>query len=88
MKLFGGRKTKHRYLRRVVLLCLVMMTLITAGEYLLAWRTGEQVSDAALGVLASMWCSELLMSLLKRRHDDKKDKKEPTSEDDGEEGSI
>lgn len=61
------KKNAHRFLRRVVRLCLVMMCFLTLSVALLAWHSGEQLSSATVTALMGGWCGELLMSLLKRR---------------------
>lgn len=64
---------KHSFLRRTVLLCLVMMTVVTLGLLALAWHSGEQMNSTSVSVVMGAWCGELLMSLIKRRGDDKKE---------------
>jgi len=75
------KEGKHRFLRRVVILCLIMMSFITLSVALLAWHSGEQLSSATVAALLSAWCTELLLSLLKR----KIEKKEEPEEEDTEE---
>lgn len=75
MKLFGGRKSKHQFLRRTVRLCLCMMTVFTLGLLALAWHSGEQLNPTAATVVMGAWCGELLMTLIKRRGDDKTETK-------------
>lgn len=66
-----GKHLKHRFLRRVVRLCLLMLTFITVCVMALAWHSGEQLSPTTVGALVGAWCGELLMSLLKRNNDEK-----------------
>lgn len=73
MRLYSG-KTKHRFLRRTVRLCLAMMIAITLSVLALAWHSGEQLDSAAVVALLGAWCTELLMSLLKRKSDNAKEK--------------
>lgn len=61
------KERTHRFLRRVVRLCLGMMCFLTLSVALLAWHSGEQLSSATVTALMGGWCGELLMSLLKRR---------------------
>lgn len=68
----NGKHLKHRFLRRVVRLCLVMLSFTTVCVVALAWHSGEQLEPATVGTLAGAWCGELLMSLLKRNNDEKK----------------
>lgn len=84
MRLYGGKK-QHRFLRRTVRLCLAMMTLLTAGVLALAWHSGEQLDASTVTALLGAWCGELLMSLIKRRGDSKKEKQ---PDDTGTEESI
>lgn len=72
MKLIGNKAPKHQFLRRVVRLCLVMLSVITLGVLALAWHSGEQLSASTTATLVGAWCGELLMSLLKRRGDEEK----------------
>lgn len=66
------KPVKHLFLRRVVRLCLVMLSIITLGVLALAWHSGEQLSASTTATLVGAWCGELLMSLLKRRGDEKR----------------
>lgn len=66
-----AKHLKHRFLRQVVKLCLIMLTFITFSVVALAWHSGEQLSPATVGSLAGAWCGELLMSLLKRNNENK-----------------
>lgn len=63
----------HSFLKRVVTLCLIMMCVITIGVVALAWHSGEQLSSSTVASLVGAWCGELLMSLLKRNNDTKKE---------------
>lgn len=62
----------HKFLRNVVKLCLVMLSVITLGVLALAWHSGEQLSSSTVTALVGAWCGELLMSLIKRNNDNKK----------------
>lgn len=81
MKLFGNKPGKHRFLRRTVRLCLAMMTVVTLGELALAWHSGEQLSSTAITIIMGAWCTELLMTLIKRRGDDKAEAQAPEPTD-------
>ena len=76
MKLFGGKKNKHQFLRHTVRLCLCVMTIFTLGLLALAWHSGEQLNPAAVTAVFAAWCGELLMSLIKRRGDEKTETKQ------------
>ena len=65
------KKFTHKFLKRVVTLCLIMLSIITVGVLALAWHSGEQLSSATVASLVGAWCGELLMSLLKRKEDNK-----------------
>lgn len=59
----------HKFLKRVVTLCLIMLCIITIGVLALSWHSGEQLSSSTVASLVGAWCGELLMSLLKRNKD-------------------
>ena len=63
----GKHTVKHSFLRRIVLLCLVMMVLLTLTVVVMAVVTGTLIDAATLGVLMTGWCGELLLTLLKRK---------------------
>lgn len=77
---------KHKFLKRVVRLCLVMMVFITMSVALLAWHSGEQLSSTTVTALMGGWCGELLMALIKRKSDkdeeDTEDEPPPAEEED------
>lgn len=60
---------KHKFLKRVVRLCLLMMCFLTLSVALLAWHSGEQLSSSTVAALMGGWCGELLMTLVKRKLD-------------------
>ena len=77
------KKFSHKFLKKVVTLCLIMLCIITVGVLALAWHSGEQLSSATVASLVGAWCGELLMSLLKRKNDkEEKEKLEPIFEQD------
>ncbi len=82
MRLFGKkrRRTKHAMLKRVVRLCLALIVFITLGSFVTAWRAGEQISSSTVAALMGGICGELLMSLSKRKHDDKVEQSKPAAE--------
>lgn len=82
MRLFGKkrRRTKHAMLKRVVRLCLALIVFITLGSFATAWRAGEQISSSTVAALMGGICGELLMSLSKRKHDDKVEQSKPAAE--------
>ena len=67
------KRLSHKFLKKVVTLCLIMLCVITVGVLALAWHSGEQLSSATVASLVGAWCGELLMSLLKRKDDTKKE---------------
>lgn len=79
---------KHSFLKRVVTLCLIMMSIITVGVVALAWHSGEQLSSSTVASLVGAWCGELLMTLLKRNSDTKKEIEELVAEADDFEDSL
>lgn len=58
---------KHDFLKRVVKLCLVMMSLLTVSVIVTAILARMPIDAGQLGVLMGGWCGELLLTLLKRR---------------------
>ena len=70
------KNKSHSFLKRVVTLCLIMMCIITIGVLILAWHSNEQLSNSTVAALVGAWCGELLMSLLKRNNDTKKELEE------------
>ena len=69
-------------LKRVVCLCLALIVLITLGSFATAWRAGEQISPSTVAALMGGICGELLMSLSKRKHDDKVEQSKPAEPED------
>lgn len=69
---------RHGFLRKVVLLCLVMMVALTVATVVMCAVTKTPLDAGVLGVLMGGWCGELLLTLLKRKFEveDKKDKTE------------
>lgn len=63
----GRHVKKHDFLKRVVVLCLVMMVLLTGTVVYAAIRFETGVDSGCLGILMGGWCGELLLTLLKRK---------------------
>lgn len=63
--------TKHKYLRRVVGWCLVMITFISLATFATAWHAGEQIAPATIATLVGGFMGELVLSYLKRKDDSK-----------------
>ena len=80
---------KHGFLRKIVLLCLVMMVALTAAAIVLCAVTKAALDAATLGVLMGGWCGELLLTLLKRRFEveDAQNKDNSTAEGGGKSNS-
>ena len=68
-----GKKTvsKHKYLRRVVTWCLVMITAISLAVFATAWHAGEQISPATIATLVGGFMGELILAYFKRKDDNK-----------------
>ena len=66
--------TKHRYLRRVVSWCLIMITFISMAALATAWHAGEQISPATIATIVGGFMGELVLSYFKRRDDTKAEK--------------
>ena len=82
----GKHTVKHSFLRRIVLLCLAMMVLLTLTVVVMAAVTWTQIDAGTLGVLMGGWCGELLLTLLKRRWEvlDNDDRQEAGEKEDNE----
>lgn len=72
------KPVKHSFLRRIVLLCLIMMVLLTSATIVMCAVTKATLDAGVLGVLMGGWCGELLLTLLKRRFEveDKREAKD------------
>lgn len=74
---------KRKFLKRVVLLCLVMMVLLTLTVIFVSIYNEQPIDGTSLGVLMGGWCGELLLSLLKRKWEvDDKQSNDTKTEDD------
>lgn len=83
MKLWGGKPkepAKRAMLKRIVRLCLALIVFITLASFASAILAGEQISSSTVTALMGGICGELLMSLSKRKHDDKIERPQNTTE--------
>lgn len=76
------QSVKHSFLRRIVLLCLVMMVMLTAATIVMCAVTKTPLDAGVLGVLMGGWCGELLLTLLKRKFEveDKRNKSDTSGD--------
>ena len=79
---------RHGFLRKVVLLCLVMMVLLTVAAIVMCAVTQSTLDAGMLGVLMGGWCGELLLTLLKRKFEVEDAKKASQENEDEEDNKI
>lgn len=51
-----------RYSKRVILLCLIVMTAMLAIDTALCWRAGEQLDSSSVAAMAGFWGAEVFSS--------------------------
>ncbi len=51
-----------RYSKKIVLLCLIVMTALLAVDTVLCWRAGEQLDSASVAAMAAFWGTEVFSS--------------------------
>lgn len=70
------RKSEHRFLRRIVSWCIVLLTIIVAAVIFTALRAGEQISPTSVAAMLTAIVGELTLTIIKRKDDNKKAKDE------------
>lgn len=51
-----------RYSKRVILLCLIVMTAMLIIDTVLCWRAGEQLDSSSVAAMAGFWGAEVFSS--------------------------
>lgn len=68
--------SEHRFLRRIVSWCIVLLTIIVAAVIYSALRAGEQISPTSVAAMLTAIVGELTLTIIKRKDDNKKAKEE------------
>jgi putative Ca2+/H+ antiporter (TMEM165/GDT1 family) len=55
----GGKSSAVRYSKRIVLMCLVVMTAIFIIDAVLCWRAGEQLDSSSVAAMSGFWGAEV-----------------------------
>lgn len=74
-------RKKMRFLKRVLLWCLIMGTVLTLGVLVVAWHVME-LPEGSVAALAALWSVELVLSAIIKNGDKK------SADNDDTEGSI
>lgn len=70
-----------RYSKKIVLLCLIVMTALLAVDTVLCWRAGEQLDSASVAAMAAFWGTEVFSSAWIRVTETKQSKKTETKQE-------
>lgn len=70
-----------RYSKKIVLLCLIVMTALLAVDTVLCWRAGEQLDSASVAAIAAFWGTEVFSSAWIRVTETKQSKKTETKQE-------
>lgn len=55
-------KTGVRYSKKIVAICLTVMTAMLAADIVLCWRSGEQLDSSSVASMAAFWGTEVFSS--------------------------
>ena len=55
-------KTGVRYSKKIVAICLTVMTAMMAADIVLCWRSGEQLDSQSVTAIAAFWGTEVFAS--------------------------
>lgn len=55
-------KTGTRYSKKIVAICLTVMTAMLAADIVLCWRSGEQLDSQSVTAIAAFWGTEVFSS--------------------------
>lgn len=66
-----------RYSKRIVLLCLLVMTVMLLIDSVLCWRAGEQLDSASVAAMAAFWGTEVFSSAWIKVTETKQKQEEP-----------
>lgn len=70
-----------RYSKKIVLLCLCVMTALLIVDTVLCWRAGEQLDSASVAAMAAFWGTEVFSSAWIRVTETKQSKKSETKQE-------
>ena len=70
-----------RYSKKIVLLCLIVMTGMLIVDMVLCWRAGEQLDSASVAAMAAFWGTEVFSSAWIRVTETKQSKKTETKQE-------
>lgn len=70
-----------RYSKKIVLLCLCVMTALLIVDTVLCWRAGEQLDSASVAAMAAFWGTEVFSSAWIRVTETKQSKKTETKQE-------
>lgn len=70
-----------RYSKKIVLLCLIVMTALLIVDAVLCWRAGEQLDSASVAAMAAFWGTEVFSSAWIRVTETKQSKKTETKQE-------
>lgn len=55
-------KTGVRYSKKIVAICLTVMTAMLTADIVLCWRSGEQLDSSSVTAIAAFWGTEVFAS--------------------------
>lgn len=55
-------KTGTRYSKKIVAICLIVMSAMLAADIVLCWRSGEQLDSQSVTAIAAFWGTEVFAS--------------------------
>lgn len=55
-------KTGTRYSKKIVAICLTVMTAMMTADIVLCWRSGEQLDSQSVTAIAAFWGTEVFSS--------------------------
>lgn len=51
-----------KYSKKIILLCLCVMTVLLIVDTVLCWRSGEQLDSSSVAAMAAFWGTEVFSS--------------------------
>lgn len=73
-------KTGVRYSKKIVAICLTVMTAMLAADIVLCWRSGEQLDSQSVTAIAAFWGTEVFASAWIRTAKSKQEAVEKSAE--------
>lgn len=55
-------KTGIRYSKKIIAICLTVMTAMLTADIVLCWRSGEQLDSSSVAAMAAFWGTEVFSS--------------------------